>query len=210
VPVLDCHTSHIAVKALFDKAKESFGKIHIVVNSARIILTNFPSLVETTEEELDWVAVVNTKGAFLVSREVAKWIPPGEGGRIVNITTTLVATTLPGNAAYTASNVAVENFTKTLAKEFGEVKSTGGSPKAPEASIEDSAASKETGRSEEEHRSVSNDIEENLSSTWDIEMAITENQQSELIFEETVRSDWVGVGCREATKSFKKKIGPAV
>jgi hypothetical protein len=30
---------------------------------------------------------------------------------------------------------------------------------------EESAASKETGRSEEEHRSVSNDIEENLSST---------------------------------------------
>jgi hypothetical protein len=75
---------------------------------------------------------------------------------------------------------------------------------------EESAASKETGRSEEEHRSVSNDIEENLSSTWDIEMAITEDQQSESIFEETVGSERVGAGCREATKSFKKKIGPAV
>jgi NAD(P)-dependent dehydrogenase (short-subunit alcohol dehydrogenase family) len=39
----------IAVKALFDKAEESFGKIHIVVNSAGIILTNIPILVETTE-----------------------------------------------------------------------------------------------------------------------------------------------------------------
>jgi 3-oxoacyl-[acyl-carrier protein] reductase len=107
-----------AVKALFDKAEESFGKIHIVVNSAGIILTNFPSLAETTEEEWDWVAAVNTKGAFLVSREAAKRIPPGGGGRIVNITTTLVATTLPGNAAYTASNAAVESFTKTLAKEL--------------------------------------------------------------------------------------------
>jgi hypothetical protein len=91
-----------------------------------------------------------------------------------------------------------------------EVKSTGGSPKAPEAPIEESAANKETSRSEEEHRSVSNDIEENLSSTWDIEMAITEDQQSESIFEETVGSDRVGAGCREAAKSFKKKIGPAV
>jgi 3-oxoacyl-[acyl-carrier protein] reductase len=107
-----------AVKALFDKAEESFGKIHIVVNYAGIILTNFPSLAETTEEEWDWVAAVNTKGAFLVSREAAKRIPPGGGGRIVNITTTLVATTLPGNAAYTASNAAVESFTKTLAKEL--------------------------------------------------------------------------------------------
>jgi NAD(P)-dependent dehydrogenase (short-subunit alcohol dehydrogenase family) len=39
----------------------------------------------------DWVAAVNTKGALLVSKEAAKWIPPGGGGWIVNITTTLVA-----------------------------------------------------------------------------------------------------------------------
>jgi 3-oxoacyl-[acyl-carrier protein] reductase len=107
-----------AVKALFDKAEESFGKIHIIVNSVGIILTNFLSLAETTEEEWDWVAAVNTKGSFLVSREAAKRIPPGGGGRIVNIMTALVATTLSGNAAYTASNATVESFTKTLAQEL--------------------------------------------------------------------------------------------
>jgi NAD(P)-dependent dehydrogenase (short-subunit alcohol dehydrogenase family) len=133
-----------SVKALFDKAEESFGKIHIVVSSAGIISTNFPSLVETTEEEWDWVAVVNTKRAFWVSREAAKRIPLGGGGRIVNITTTLVATTLPGNAAYTTKNGAVDRFTKTLAKEFGEVKSTGGSPKAPDASTEEVKATEVT------------------------------------------------------------------
>jgi 3-oxoacyl-[acyl-carrier protein] reductase len=138
-----------SVKALFDKAEESFGKIHIVVNSAGIIPTNFPSLTETTEEEWDWVAVVNTKRAFRVSREAAKWIPLGGGGWIVNITTILVATTLPSNAAYTTSNGAVDRFTKTLAKEFGEVKSMGGSPEAPDASTEEVKAIEVTPEVEE-------------------------------------------------------------
>jgi NAD(P)-dependent dehydrogenase (short-subunit alcohol dehydrogenase family) len=44
-----------------------------------------------TDALWDWVTVVNTKGALLVSKEAAKWIPPGGSGWIVNITTTLVA-----------------------------------------------------------------------------------------------------------------------
>jgi NAD(P)-dependent dehydrogenase (short-subunit alcohol dehydrogenase family) len=138
-----------SVKALFDKAEESFGKIHIVVSSAGIIPTNFPSLVETTKEEWDWVAIVNTKRVFRVSREAAKRIPLGGGGRIMNITTTLIATTLPGNAAYTTINGAVDRFTKTLAKEFGEVKSMGGSPEALDASTEEVKAAEVTPEVEE-------------------------------------------------------------
>ena len=49
------------VVALFDKAEEAFGKVHIVVNS---------------------------KGAFLVSREAARQILANASGRIVNIMTT--------------------------------------------------------------------------------------------------------------------------
>jgi ABC-type Na+ efflux pump permease subunit len=102
------------------------------------------------------------------------------------------------------------SFLETYLPWYLEANASEVAPKVLEAPIEESAASKETGRSEEEHRSVSNDIEENLSSTWDIEMANTKDQQSESIFEETVGSDRVSVGCREAAKSFKKKIGLAV
>ncbi|KAG0588417.1 hypothetical protein KC19_2G241200 [Ceratodon purpureus] len=106
------------VVALFDKAEEEFGKVHIVVNSAGVLLSNYPSLADTTEEEWDRIMGVNLKGAFLVSREAAKRIPENAGGRIVNITTTLVSTAFPGYAAYSASKAAVECFTKTLAKEL--------------------------------------------------------------------------------------------
>jgi 3-oxoacyl-[acyl-carrier protein] reductase len=106
------------VVALFDKAEEAFGKVHIVVNCAGILLSNYPSIVDTTEAEWDKTQAVNSKGAFLVSREAARRIPANAGGRIVNITTTLVSTTSPGFAAYSASKAAVECLTKTLAKEL--------------------------------------------------------------------------------------------
>lgn len=106
------------VAALFDKAEAAFGAVHIVVNSAGVVLSNCPSLAHTTEEEWDNVQAVNLKGAFLVSREAAKRIPPNAGGRIVNITSTLATSVLPGYAAYSASKAAVECFTKTLAMEL--------------------------------------------------------------------------------------------
>jgi hypothetical protein len=80
-------------------------------------------------------------------------------------------------------------FLETYLPWYLEVNASEVAPKVPEAPIEESATSKETGRFEEEHRSVSNNVEENLYSTWDIEMAITEDQQNESIFEETVGSD---------------------
>jgi 3-oxoacyl-[acyl-carrier protein] reductase len=106
------------VVALFDKAEEAFGKVHIVVNCAGILLSNLPNVADTTEAEWDKTQAVNSKGAFLVSREAARRIPANAGGRIVNITTTVVSTLLPGYAAYSSSKAAVETLTKTLAKEL--------------------------------------------------------------------------------------------
>lgn len=111
-------SSEAAVKALFDKANEAFGAIHIVVNSAGMAFGHYPSLVNTTEAEWEKIFNVNTKGAFLVSREAANRVQSGGGGRILNITTTLCATLMPGYAAYAASKAAVETFTKIMAKEL--------------------------------------------------------------------------------------------
>lgn len=111
-------SSEAAVKTLFDKANEAFGKIHIVVNSAGTMLSHYPTLVNTSEAEWEKVFNINTKGAFLVSREAANRVQSGGGGQIVNITTTICATFLPGYAVYAASKAAVETFTKILAKEL--------------------------------------------------------------------------------------------
>jgi 3-oxoacyl-[acyl-carrier protein] reductase len=117
-------SSASAIKSLFDKAEETFGKVHIVVNCAGTIPHNYPTVATTSEEDWERVYAVNTKGTFLASKEAALRIPPGEGGRIVNISTTLVATLLPGYAAYASSKAAVETFTKILAKELRGAKIT--------------------------------------------------------------------------------------
>lgn len=117
-------SSASAIKSLFDKAEETFGKVHIVVNCAGTLPHNYPTVATTSEEDWERVYAVNTKGTFLASKEAALRIPPGGGGRIVNISTTLVATLLPGYAAYASSKAAVETFTKILAKELRGTKIT--------------------------------------------------------------------------------------
>jgi len=108
----------VDVKALFDQSEAAFGAPHIVVNCAGTILSDLPSVVNTTEEEWDKVYSVNTKGTFLVSKEAASRIPPASGGRIVNISTSVVSMLLPNYAAYGSSKAAVETFTLILAKEL--------------------------------------------------------------------------------------------
>jgi 3-oxoacyl-[acyl-carrier protein] reductase len=117
-------SSASAIKSLFDKAEETFGKVHIVVNCAGTLPHNYPTVATTSEEDWERVYAVNTKGTFLASKEAALRIPPGGGGRIVNISTTLVATLVPNYAAYASSKAAVETFTKILAKELRGTKIT--------------------------------------------------------------------------------------
>ncbi|KAJ7549498.1 hypothetical protein O6H91_07G056300 [Diphasiastrum complanatum] len=106
------------VKAVFDKAEEAFGKVHILVNNAGIFLPSHPTLEDTSVEDWDRVFAVNTKGSFMASKEAAKRLVRGGGGRIVNITTSAVVSLFPGYAVYAASKAAVETFTKVLTKEL--------------------------------------------------------------------------------------------
>jgi len=79
---------------------------------------SYPPLVNTTAEEWDHIFSVNTKGMFLCSKEGALRIPSNADGRIINITTTIVAANTPGYSCYAASKAAVETFTMILAKEL--------------------------------------------------------------------------------------------
>eukprot|EP00246_Nothoceros_aenigmaticus_P000669 TRINITY_DN1091_c0_g1_i2.p1 TRINITY_DN1091_c0_g1~~TRINITY_DN1091_c0_g1_i2.p1 ORF type:complete len:254 (-),score=51.44 TRINITY_DN1091_c0_g1_i2:428-1189(-) len=106
------------VKAMFDKAEEAFGKVHILVNNAGVGLGDYPTLAKTSDEDWDRVQATNTRGTFLATKEAVSRLVTGGGGRIINITTSLVALLLPGYSAYIASKAAVEAFTKVVAKEL--------------------------------------------------------------------------------------------
>ncbi|KAK8951932.1 hypothetical protein KSP39_PZI003261 [Platanthera zijinensis] len=108
-----------AVKTLFDRAEAAFASpVHILVNNAGIIDSGYPTVAATATEEWDRTFSVNARGTFLCSREAANRLIRGGGGRIVNVTSSLVGSLRPGTGAYTASKAAVEAMTKILAKEL--------------------------------------------------------------------------------------------
>ncbi|KAK6151864.1 hypothetical protein DH2020_014499 [Rehmannia glutinosa] len=107
------------VKSLFDAAESAFSSsIHIFVNSAGVLDSKYPPIANTTIDDFDQTFSVNARGAFLCCREAANRIKRGGGGRIICLTTSLVASLKPGYAAYTASKAAVEAMVKILAKEL--------------------------------------------------------------------------------------------
>ncbi|KAL0544689.1 hypothetical protein IC582_019808 [Cucumis melo] len=107
------------VKRLFDSAEKEFGsEIHILVNSAGILDSKYPSLAGTAVEDWDETFRVNCRGAFLVCKEAENRIKRGGGGRILLITTSIVLSLPPGYGAYAASKAAVEAMAKIAAKEL--------------------------------------------------------------------------------------------
>ena len=104
-----------AVRRLFDETMAAFGRIDIVINNAGTILKK--PVVEFTEEEFDRLFGINAKAAFFVMQEAARRM--ADGGRIINIGTTLLGATTPFYAVYAGSKAPLEDFTRALAREIG-------------------------------------------------------------------------------------------
>ena len=104
------------VRRLFRETKEAFGRIDIVINNAGIVLKK--PIAEVSEEEFDRVFGINAKAPFFVMQEAARTIE--DGGRIINMGTSLLAATTGGYGAYTGSKAPLEDLTRALAKEIGD------------------------------------------------------------------------------------------
>ncbi|MFH1086633.1 MAG: SDR family oxidoreductase [Chloroflexota bacterium] len=104
------------VRALLAAARDQFGRLDMVVNSAGIGV--FKPLRETTAAEWDVVMAVNARGAFLVCREAAPLLAAAGGGCIVNIASVVGVKGYANQGAYTASKHALMGLTKVLAQEL--------------------------------------------------------------------------------------------
>jgi len=96
-------------------AKE-FGAINILVNNAGI--TRDKLLLRMTPEDWDAVMTVNLKGAFLMTRAVAKIMVRQRKGKIVNISSVVGVMGNAGQANYAASKAGMIGLTKSVAKEL--------------------------------------------------------------------------------------------
>jgi NAD(P)-dependent dehydrogenase (short-subunit alcohol dehydrogenase family) len=104
------------VNALVRKAREAFGRIDILVNSAG---TDMPiPALELAEERWDAIVRLNLKSHFLCSRAVAPVMIEQGGGSIVDVASTAGLRASPTNCAYGAAKAGVMNLVMTLAVEW--------------------------------------------------------------------------------------------
>jgi 3-oxoacyl-[acyl-carrier protein] reductase len=103
-----------AVAALFAGAKQAFGRIDVVVNSAGIM--PLAPIAESRLADFDKVIATNLRGTFLVLAQAAANLR--EGGRIIALSTSVIAKSFPGYGPYIASKAGVEGLVRVLANEL--------------------------------------------------------------------------------------------
>jgi NAD(P)-dependent dehydrogenase (short-subunit alcohol dehydrogenase family) len=102
-----------------DAALKRFGGIHTVVNNAGIYIGK--PFVEYTDEDYDAVTGVNLRGFFELSRAaVSTMLSHGEGGHLVNVSTSLVdhANSSAPSALASLTKGGLNAVTKALAIEY--------------------------------------------------------------------------------------------
>ncbi|MBN8963431.1 MAG: SDR family oxidoreductase [Rhizobiales bacterium] len=115
------HSAHIGkwseIDGLIDAAYETFGRIDILVNNAGMS-PRIPSH-EMPETLFDSVMNLNFKGPFYLSAQVAKRMMDGDGGVIINISSSGALVPLPEVVPYSGAKAALNAMTVSFAHEYG-------------------------------------------------------------------------------------------
>ena len=102
------------VSTLFAKAAQALGPIHVVVNNAGIMPLS--PIAKLDMDPFDKVIAINLRGAFLVLGQAAQNVV--EGGRIIALSSSVLAKSFPTYGAYIASKVGVEGLVHVLTNEL--------------------------------------------------------------------------------------------
>lgn len=102
------------VAKLFAQTVEQMGRLDVVVHSAGIM--PMARIAPESIDAFDKVIATNLRGAFLVLGHAAEAL--GEGGRIITLTTSVIAKSFPQYGPYIASKAGVEGLVHVLANEL--------------------------------------------------------------------------------------------
>ncbi len=108
-------TSEQQACSLVADALKDFGSIDILINNAGISIDG--TVRNLTLKQWNDTLAVNLTAPFLLAREVLPLMKKNNFGRIINISSVVAKTGVPGTAAYAASKAGLEGFTKATAKE---------------------------------------------------------------------------------------------
>ena len=97
---------------------QEFGQVDVLVNNAGMSPL-YPSLDKVSEELFDKVIGVNLKGPFRLSANIGTKMAEGDGGSIINISSTASVTASPGSEPYGAAKAGLNAITRSFAYALG-------------------------------------------------------------------------------------------
>ena len=106
--------SSAEVDRMFTDIKAKFGGIDVLINNAGVMALG--PLAAVTDEVIDKHIDINLKGSLYALRAAAQHL--NNGGRVVNLSTTVVGLKLENYSVYAATKGAIEVATGILAKEM--------------------------------------------------------------------------------------------
>lgn len=104
-----------AVRALFARAREAFGRLDVLFNNAGIGAPGIP-MEDLTFEQWNAVLGTNLTGSFLCAQEAIRIMKEQDprGGRIINNGSISAHAPRPNSAPYTATKHAMTGLTKCI------------------------------------------------------------------------------------------------
>ncbi|MFW0785598.1 SDR family oxidoreductase [Gordonia sp. CPCC 206044] len=106
------------IDGLVDAAYQHFGKVDILVNNAGMSPVA-PSSEETGEDLFDKIVAVNFKGPFRLSSLIGRRMADGEGGSIINISSSGAIFPAPSFGPYAGAKAGLNALTGVFAREYG-------------------------------------------------------------------------------------------
>jgi NAD(P)-dependent dehydrogenase (short-subunit alcohol dehydrogenase family) len=102
---------------LVEACMAQFSRVDVLINN--VGLGKAPTLLNTTDEDLDRYFAVNAKVSFRMCRSTIPAMIKTGGGSIVNTVSARTLTGFPGAAADAAAKSAIVGLTRQLAAEYG-------------------------------------------------------------------------------------------
>jgi len=121
LPIVSNVADQDDVQKMIDATVVEFGRLDIIVNNAAAPYGNDRvSVMDMQPGIFKSIVDVKLMGTFYACKAAAEqMVKQGEGGRIVNLSSTMGKSGRPNTSAYNAANFAVDGFTQALAKEIG-------------------------------------------------------------------------------------------
>jgi len=108
-----------SIPGVVERVIRELGRIDILVNAAGVA-GRFRNLLETEEQDWDFIHTVNLKAPMLLMKHVAQhMIARGGGGRIVNISSSSAFRARNSPIAYASSKAGIVQLTRSAAAELG-------------------------------------------------------------------------------------------